>query len=697
MDKIYIVGNPNCGKTTLFNKLTQSFEHTGNYSGVTVDYKEKEIIKNGNTIRIVDLPGTYSISHFTLEEKVTSISLLSEIAKKESTATIINLCEDKSIKRGLGLTIELLEAGFKVLMIVNEKGNVRRTNTTQLAQNLGINILHINIRKVKDLSFLTQEKLYKQNLNLPYIKKYKNCSSHSNAIVPIKILEQDNYALRFLKIDDDEQKIVKNAFKNSNLSIKSLNFDRLQYINQIDTIKKSSKIAKFLDYIFLNKYFAIPSFLLIMLLIFYITFSSVGAFLSGLLKSFFEVIVFSGIESLLTNLNTNAIFNDFILTSVIEGTCSLICFLPQIILLFMFLTFLEDSGYLPRLAFLLDDLLAKFGLSGKSIFSFVMSFGCSTTAMLTAKNLDNEKTKIKTMLLTPYMTCSAKLPVLTVLCSAFFTNNILLIFAFYLIAILVAVVASIFFQSTKLKTNENTFILEIPDYNFPELTKVVKVAVSQGTQFLFRIGGIVLIFMAIIWLLENFNFKLQFVDNSKDSILFTLGSIIAPLFAPLGFDNFGICSALIVGVVAKEVIVSTFSMLNHTLDGGVGLVQSLALPSSVVCFTTESALSFMVFVLLYSPCISSMSVIKKELGKKYLLQSMIMQFVFAYLASFTIYTLALAISNGVIVIALTILLLFVTSIFCLSRSDCAKTANCFSCQNCVYMARCKDGKNKTCF
>ena len=692
MKKIYIVGNPNSGKTTLFNKITKSFEHTGNYSGVTVEHKEKVVSFKGENFCVIDLPGAFSLTPFSIEEKITADCVLGELDKEE--CFILNLIESKSIKRSLSLTLELLEANFKVLTIVNEIGAVgNRIDVENLTKLLGVNVYYINIRKEKNFEFVYSLSNYKQSKNLLYVQKYKQCSKNYNAILPIKVCEKDENAIKKFNLSENEYKTIIKNLNSNNLKMDTIFSDRLSIINklQVKYYSKKKKKDSILDKILLNQFLAIPIFLLIMLAIFYITFSSVGAFFTNLLDNLICVHFYNFISSALDGLGTNVIFNDFILTAIIEGVGSLICFLPQIVLLFIFISLLEDSGYLPRLAFLLDDLLAKFGLSGKSLFTFIMSFGCSTTAMITAKNLDNEKSKIKTMLLSQYMTCSAKLPILTVLCGAFFSGNIFMIFAFYLIGVLISMLASIILQNSKLKTQDNTFVLEMPSYNLPPINKVLKVAIKQSAEFLVRVGGIVLLFMVIIWLLENFNYKLQYVDNSNKSLLYSLGSFIAPMFTPLGFNNWGIASALIVGLVAKEIIVSTISMLNHTVDNVGGLMTSLVAGSSVVSFTNASALSFMVFVLLYAPCISSMSLIKKEIGGKYLAIAIIMQFAFAYLASFVTYTFAMLFSSEILTIVFIILVILATILFCLTKNG--KNV----CSFCLYKnCNCSNHCNKSC-
>lgn len=694
MKKIYIVGNPNSGKTTLFNKITKSFEHTGNYSGVTVDLKSKEICFNCENYCVIDLPGAFSLTPFSIEEKITADCILDEIDRED--CYILNLIESNTIKRSLNLTLELLEANFKVLTIINEIGkSEKQIDAKNLGELLGINVYCVNVRKQKCLDFIFSLSNYRQSKSLLYVEKFKQCAKDLNSIVAIKICENDENALKQFNLNENDCKEIKQKLNSNNLEMSAIFNDRLSVINKVCISQSRSKIKinNILDKIFLNKFLAIPIFLMIMLSIFYITFSSVGAFFTNLLDDLICVHFYNLVSNVLDRIGTNAIFNDFILTAMIEGVGSLICFLPQIVLLFLFISLLEDSGYLPRLAFLLDDLLAKFGLSGKSLFTFIMSFGCSTTAMLTAKNLDNEKSKIKTMLLSQYMTCSAKLPILTVLCGAFFTGNVFMIFAFYLIGVLISMIASIILQNSKLKTQDNTFILEMPSYNFPPFSKMLKVAIKQSVEFLVRVGGVVLLFMAIIWLLENFNYKLQYVDNSNKSLLYTLGSFIAPIFAPLGFDNWGIASALIVGLVAKEIIVSTISMLNHTVDNVGGLMTSLMAGSSVVSFTDASALSFMVFVLLYAPCISSMSLIKKEIGGKYLAIAIVMQFIFAYFTAMFTYTFATLFSSEILTIIFTVLIIFAIILFCLTKNG---ECGCWHClhKKCECCSNCNKGCNK---
>lgn len=673
MKNVCLVGNPNCGKTTLFNKLTNSFEHTGNYNGVTVDVNWKTIIKDNQNVNVVDLPGCYSLSPFSIEEKIASNYLF------KNECNVINVCEPQNIKRALVLTLELIEANFNVIIVINNKGKDRvdKDVVERIEKKLGIQVFEINVLKDNNFSFLLDDKIYGKGIKNIYISKYENCAYDLPVIVPIKICEEDKEILKSFNITNEKYLSINNKLFKCNLTSETIIRDRTNIIKTIIS-KKSNIHFSILDKVFLNKFLAFPIFFSLMLFIFYLTFSSVGAFISNALYSFISEFLGNKIVNVLTKLNTNFIFNDFVISVIVESLGSLICFLPQIVLLFTFVSILEDSGYLPRIAFLLDDIFSKVGLNGKSLFTLMMSFGCSTTAMMLAKNQDNEKSKIKTMMLTQYMSCSAKLPIFTVLCSAFFTHNVLLIFGFYIIGIMTGLIVVVILQNFVLCTNNRNFVLEMPKYAIPNFKKVFKVALINCKNFINRIFGVVLLFMVVIWFLKNFNYKFEFVKDSSKSLLYGIGGILAPIFKPLGFGNYGIVSALLVGLIAKEIIISAFALFNNN-GGDFNLVNSLTSTSSVICFTSESALSFMVFVLLYSPCISSLSLMKKEIGVKYLLVAMVLQFAFAYILSFFVYTLALLLSASIITMAIIISFLLLVLLYCLN----SKNNKCVNCKNSV--------------
>lgn len=672
MENILIVGNPNSGKTTLFNKLTKSKERTGNFSGVTVDLKEKIVALNDKNYNVIDLPGIFSLSPNSLEEKVSSEQLYKY--RETDNSYVLNVCDANALKRSLVLTTQLVEAGFKVAMLINNMQNTTLPDSVinNIKEKFGINVFVLNVKKDGDLNKLFDTSVYSKVKHLNYIDKYK-CEGIDN-FFSIKLCEKDEYIREHLSKSQVDCAIK--DLKQKNLNIDTILNDRLNLINEICSTNIVNEKKHRIDNILLNKYLAFPMFLLIMLGIFYLTFASFGEFLSNLLNDLICGKFYTFIQESLTNVGANEFFADFILNAVITGLGTLICFLPQIVLLFVFISILEGSGYLPRLAFLFDDIFEKFGLSGKSLFTFIMSFGCCTTAMLTAKNQDNERQKVKTMILSQYMSCSAKLPIFTTLCSAFFTGNVLVIFGAYLLGVLIALIVALILQNSKLKTESKSFILEMPSYFSIDFKNMLYVAYKNSKEFLIRVGGIVLLFMAVVWLLQTLSTSFTFTKNKEDSLLYFIGNLIAPIFAPLGFGSFGPCIALIVGLVAKELIVSTISMLNFNELTTITLTASLALPTSVVHFTTASALSFLVFVLLYSPCISSMSVMKKEIGAKYTLVAILIQFVSAYIVALLVYALASFISSSVLVMLLIAVLLCICLILCLKSDKCLKCANC---------------------
>ena len=363
---------------------------------------------------------------------------------------------------------------------------------------------------------------------------------------------------------------------------------------------------------------------------------------------------------------------DLIEVGIIGGVGSLLAFLPQIILLFFFLSLIEDSGYLSRVAFMFEDLFAKVGLSGKSVYTLLMGFGCSTTAALTARNMEDKNAKIKTALLTPYMSCSAKLPIYAVIGGAFFLKaNVFVIFSLYMLGVVVALCLSLIFEKTSLKSKEQSFILEFPEYRLPSIKRVLLILWDNIKLFLIRVGTLLISINIIVWVLQSFSFKFEYVKDiaSAKSILEVLGSKLAPIFTPLGFGNWGAVSALLAGLIAKEIVVSSIAMFNGVDVGGADMknqtMQTIISAGSVVCFTEASALSFLVFCLLYSPCIATISVFRKEIGAKWTWLSVLIQFTVAYIVSFVIYNAFLLIQNYGIINALITIFAVVMIISCL--------------------------------
>lgn len=614
--KILLVGNPNTGKTTLFNSLTKSNEHVGNWHGVTVSEKEKPFSAFEKKFVLVDLPGLYSLTPLSYEEEVASKYIF-----ENSSCPIINICDINNLKRNLFLTLQLKEVSSEIILFVNTFQNIKNNKTLKekikqaecALKKLDVKFFIGNAENKKDI-----QKFKKLLLNLKLntnnqIKKIENKYKKENNL---NFLHENREA--FLKINSCFGSEIKEerAYGNSKL-----------------------------DKILLNKYFALPIFFGILFLVFYLTFFSLGAALSDLLRELIQNVIGGQIVSWLRSVCSVAWVVDLVETGIIGGVGSILSFLPQVILLFFFLSLIEDSGYLARVAFLFEDIFAKVGLSGKSVYSLLMGFGCSTTAALTARNMEDKNAKIKTAILTPYMSCSAKLPIYAVIGGAFFgASNVLIIFGLYMLGVVVAILLSLFLEQKVLKSKAQSFILEFPAYRIPSPKRTLKILWENVKLFLIRIGTVIFSLNLIVWLLQSFSFGFKFVPTEGGtSMLKAIGTVIAPIFIPLGFGNWGAASALIAGLAAKEIIVSSIAMFNGVDVLGDSMksqtMRSITSPLSVVFFTPASALSFMVFCLLYSPCLATISVFKKEIGGKWTAISVALQFAIAYFLALLTYNI----------------------------------------------------------
>lgn len=663
MIKTILVGNPNTGKTTLFNNLTSSNEHVGNWHGVTVEERAKVYKYKDEKIKLVDLPGIYSLTSFSYEEEVSINYILNN-----KDDIVINICDINNLERNLYLTLGLMELGCNIILAVNQidKKLIQKINFSQLEKDLGIKIIVFNASKKDETKKLNDEiiKLSQKlqngenkTYNLPYIKTLDlEQFDHQNLtdFEKIKILEDDEKIKNKHKISKKYDKIDEISLKRYDFIEKSINSQE----NKKEKIYGKSK----LDKILLNKYLAFPIFFLFLSVAFYLTFFSVGNFISDCLKFCLDKTVKMPLILLCKNLfgQTSWVVK-FFEEAVIGGIGSIITFLPQVVLLLFFLSFLEDSGYLSRVAFVFDDILGKVGLSGKSVYTLLMGFGCSTTAVLTARTMDDKNSKIKTSLLAPYMSCSAKFPLYAVLGGAFFgAKNIFVILGLYFLGLFISILVSFILEKTILKSKEQSFILEFPPYRMISLKRTIKVLWKSVKDFVVRVASLILAMNVIVWVLTNFSFSFAYVENGKGSILESLGKIISPLFVPLGFNNWGLSSALIAGLIAKEVIITSIAMFNNS-----SLNQNvLSSAASAIFFTSKSAvLSFLVFCLLYSPCLATISVLRKEIGRKWTLFGIAVQFVIAYLTSLIIFTFArvieiYGISKFVILLSVIVLIVF---------------------------------------
>lgn len=690
MIEVNLVGNPNTGKTTLFNTLTASHEHVGNWHGVTVEEKVKVYKYDDKAIKLVDLPGTYSLTPLSYEEGVAR-----DYIEKDDKCLIVNICDVNNLQRNLYLTLGLMERGCPVILALNcmDKRPKVKYDIGKLSKLLGIEIVQLNASKKKDCKALNEailraDKTISPKYNLPYLKNIDFSSLGLNATdgrisiyQKIKLLEDDEFIKEQLKID--------RTFGGVEQVAKA----RYDYIDSLvkQTCKSCGEVygKSKLDKILLNRFLALPIFLGFIFLSFYLTFFSIGGYLRDGLAWLIDKILASPIKGLCQSaFGVDSLWTGLICDGLIGGISAIISFLPQVALLFFFLSLLEDSGYLSRVAFVFEDILGKIGLSGKSVYTLLMGFGCSTTAVLTARNMEDKNAKIKTALLTPFMSCSAKFPIYAVIGGAFFGSaNIWVIIGLYLLGVVIAIGMSCLLEKTVLKSKAQSFILEFPPYRLTSPKRIVTLLWQNVKLFVVRVGTLIVATNIVIFILSNFAFPFRYIGASGGvSMLESLGRIISPIFTPLGFSGWAIASALIAGLVAKEVIVSSVALFNGTTTD-LSLKQSLMIASSPVFFASKaSALSFLVFALLYFPCLATFSVLLKEIGKKWTFIGVILEFTLAYLVSFIVYTYARAIENIGLLKAMLILFALIMVVWAVCAiTNRVKHSRCSGCgKNCAH-------------
>jgi len=597
--KVLLVGNPNTGKTTLFNTLTKSFEHAGNWHGVTVDVKKKQYKYKGKEFEVCDLPGIYSLDAYSKEEKIAA-----DFIKKNPDSVVVCICDANNLQRNLALALELKEKTKNIVLAVNMAKEVKSLDAKKLEKAIGIKTIALDARKKKSTNSL-KEALADFVIDNA-IKK------------PIEAV---------FDINEFERK-TKKTFENITAILNEIGYKR-------DGIYGESRADKVL----LSKIGSFFIFIVVMAAVFFITFGPIGAFLSDKVNLAVKLVL-DKIVALISKVIKSEAFLDFLGRGVFGGALTVVGFLPQIILMFMCLNFLEDIGYLSRVAFIFDPLFKKIGLTGRAAFSLLMGFGCTTTAVMTSRNLDNKKMQKRTGILLPFMSCSAKLPVFAVITSAFFaTHKAIIVFSLYLFALVLMILVALIFKAADKSEEQETFLIEMPKYRVPSPSKVMKDAFSSAKNFLVRVGGAIVISSMVVFILSSFSFKFNYVGESvNESILASLASVLTPIFKPLGFSSRGAVIAIVVGFFAKEMVVSSLAIINNASMSS--LASSLANPASSVCFSPLGAISFLVFVLLYTPCLSACLAMKKELGRKSMWLSILLQIAIAYIASFLVYNLA---------------------------------------------------------
>lgn len=658
--KVALIGNPNCGKTTLFNTLTGEYQYVGNWPGVTVERKEGQIKNTNKNITLVDLPGVYSLSPYSPEEIVTRDYVLNE-----TPDIIINIVDATNLERNLYLTTQLLELNFKVIValnmidILNKKGI--KIDCRILEQELGCTVVPIsagnNYGIDKLLKVISQKIILKNDFrktgkfySLPLesavesiekIIENKNIYRKNERFIAVKIFENDSLILKNLHLDNNKIESIDGIIKNiSNFYDESGDIiiakERYRYIYNIcSKVKKNTMDNKLsfsykIDKILTGKYTAVPCFIALIFMVFYLTFGSFGI----CLKEIFERLINDNMYNLVQNILVYAGASDWskslILDAMIGGVGAVISFLPQVVLLFILLSLLEDCGYMARAAFIMDSPLRKIGLSGKSFVPLIMGFGCSVPAVLGTKILENKKDKNLTVFLIPFMSCSAKTPIYLLFTSTFFPQcQAFVMFLLYLTGILVAVLTSYIFNGSNLfKGSESPFIMEMPEYKIPSLKNIRLNVWDKTKDFIERAGTVILIATVVIWFLQSFTFDFHLVTDKSQSILAIVGSSLAPMFKLCGFGNWQSVVALFTGIIAKESIVSTLTVL---YDAGNLEELSKILPN---IFNNLSAISFLIFSLLYTPCVAAISAIHKEFENiKYTIVFVVYQLFIAYVLS----------------------------------------------------------------
>lgn len=659
-----LAGNQNCGKTTLFNQLTGSNQHVGNFPGVTVDQKVGQM-KSQPDCSVVDLPGIYSLRPYTNEEIVTRDFLLNE--KPDG---IINIVDATNIERNLYLTLQLMEMRIPMVLALNMMDEVRNNggtiNVEKMSEALGIPVVPISAAKNEGIEELVQAavRVAKEKQLAKVVDFCKQGPVHrcihsvchqiedhaekaglSVRFSCSKLIENDTRIVDMLQLSQNELELVEHSIiemeaeagMDRNAALAGMRYDFIESVCA-DTVIKCEESKEHIrsvkiDSILTHRYFAIPIFILVMFLVFFLTFNVFGAVLSDLLSLLIDDIT-ALVDKGLTAYGINPVVHSLVIDGIFAGVGSVLSFLPIIVVLFFFLSILEDTGYMARIAFVMDKLLRKIGLSGRSIVPLLVGFGCTVPAVMASRTLSSERDRRMTIMLTPFMSCSAKIPIYAVFAAAFFPQYAALVMiGMYLTGIIIGIIVALIFDRTVFRGKPIPFVMELPNYRFPSAKSVLLLMWDKAKDFLQRAFTIIFLATVIIWFLQSFDSRLNVVTDSADSILAAIGHLLAPVFAPLGFDDWRIPTALITGFTAKEAVISTLGVLMGTSTAALG-------PALHTLFTPVSAISFLVFTLLYTPCVAAIAAVKRELESGWLAPGVVvLQCVVAWLAAFGVYLL----------------------------------------------------------
>ena len=663
-----LAGNQNCGKTTLFNQLTGSNQHVGNFPGVTVEQKSGEV-KGYKDCTVVDLPGIYSIRPYTIEEIVTRDFLINE--KPDG---IINIVDATNIERSLYLTLQLSELKIPMVLALNMMDEVRNNggtiNIAELSERIGIPVVPISAAKndgVEELieTAVNTAKKRIQPRKIDYcsgavhrcihavchiIEDHADNAGLGRRFCATKLIEADPAITEKLELNTNELEMIEHSVTemeseigmDRNAAIADMRYTFIEDVCSRAVVKcresKEHIRSVKIDSILTNRYLAIPMFILIMVLVFWLTFGVIGAFLSDLLSTAIDFVT-AAADSALTAYGLNPVIHSLIIDGIFAGVGSVLSFLPTIVTLFFFLSMLEDSGYMARVAFVMDSLLRKIGLSGRSFVPLIIGFGCSVPAIMATRTLSSERDRKMTVFLTPFMSCSAKLPIYSVFAMAFFPDHSALVMALlYFFGIICGILYGIILSKTKFKGKPVPFVMELPNYRLPSPKSVVLLMWDKAKDFLTKAFTVIFTASVIIWFLQSFDARLNTVTDSSQSLLAAVGKIIAPIFAPLGFNDWRISTALITGFSAKEAVVSTLSVLS-------GAGSTDLLPAVLQgMFTPMTAVSFLVFSLLYTPCVAAVAAVKREMNSTFAAVAFVfVQCAAAWLAAFIVYNVGMLI------------------------------------------------------
>ena len=660
-----LAGNQNCGKTTLFNALTGSNQHVGNFPGVTVDQKAGVI--KGTDHQVVDLPGIYSIRPYTQEEIVTRDFIL-----KSRPDAIINIVDATNIERNLYLTLQLLTLQVPTVIALNMMdelvGNGGSVDVQKMSEAIGVPVVPISAAKNQGITELVDTLLDTASRRVtPKVQDFcpegpvHRCihavchiiEDHAQRIniarrfCAMKLIEGERDFFDALELSQNEKELIEHTViemehetgLDRNAALADMRYNFIEKVCGECVVKakesREHRRSMQIDKVLTHRIFAIPLFIAIMGLVFFLTFNVVGAFLSNVMSYAIDGLTLLA-DRALTAYGINPVVHSLVIDGIFAGVGSVVSFLPLIVTLFFFLSILEDSGYMARVAFVMDKLLRKIGLSGRSFVPMLVGFGCSVPAIMATRTLSSNRDRKMTILLTPFMSCSAKIPIYTLFAAAFFPGHELLVMlALYFGGILVGILVALVLKNTAFKGNPVPFVMELPNYRFPSAKSVVLLMWEKAKDFLTRAFTVIFMATVIIWFMQTFDTRLNVVENSADSILAALGRLVSPIFAPLGFGDWRMVTALVSGFTAKEAVVSTFGVILGVSTEQLGIaLHSL--------FTTASAASFLAFCLLYTPCVAAVSTIKTELKSGWKTVGIVFaQCLVAWLAAFMVYHVGL--------------------------------------------------------